>query len=114
MQVEFFAGERHRGFVCKTAREYIARIRQVAQDDPTLLIAYAQTMYMALLSGGQIMRRIQRTAMGLQGTEGGAIFEFEQARHATHYPERLQLHRSSAAPEHFRPLPPTSQCVISQ
>jgi hypothetical protein len=33
--------------------------------------------YLALLSGGQIMRRIQRTAMGLNTTDGGAIFEFE-------------------------------------
>jgi heme oxygenase len=34
--------------------------------------------YLALLSGGQIMRRIQRGAMGLRDAEGGAIFTFAE------------------------------------
>jgi hypothetical protein len=34
--------------------------------------------YPALLSGGQIMRRIQRGAMGLRDAEGGAIFTFAE------------------------------------
>jgi heme oxygenase len=35
-------------------------------------------MYLALLSGGQIIRKIQKNAMGLPNDKGGEIFEFEQ------------------------------------
>eukprot|EP00854_Cymbomonas_tetramitiformis_P010598 gene10598-12537_t len=35
--------------------------------------------YMALLSGGQILRRMSKAAMLLPDGQGGAIFEFEEA-----------------------------------
>mmetsp|Transcript_29723 Transcript_29723/g.49929 ORF Transcript_29723/g.49929 Transcript_29723/m.49929 type:complete len:303 (-) Transcript_29723:580-1488(-) len=75
--IVYFGGQREGSARCKAVDEYIARIRHVAGTEPVLLLAYAQTMYMALLSGGQVIGRIQRTAMGLKPTDGGgAIFEF--------------------------------------
>mmetsp|Transcript_13377 Transcript_13377/g.18280 ORF Transcript_13377/g.18280 Transcript_13377/m.18280 type:complete len:274 (+) Transcript_13377:292-1113(+) len=62
---------------CAAVVEYTARIQHVTKEDPVLLIAYAQAMYMALLSGGQIIRKVQRTAMGLKEADGGSIFIFE-------------------------------------
>ena len=46
---------------------------------------YAHSMYLALLAGGQIIRRIVKTTLGLQGMEGLAIFEFseEVSKHQT-------------------------------
>mmetsp|Transcript_35322 Transcript_35322/g.67533 ORF Transcript_35322/g.67533 Transcript_35322/m.67533 type:complete len:293 (-) Transcript_35322:325-1203(-) len=74
--INFFLGSATFGEPCDAVQEYTSRIKQVAKEDPVLLIAYAQTMYMALLSGGQILRRIQSTAMGLKQEEGGKIFHF--------------------------------------
>jgi hypothetical protein len=84
VQIVYFGGQREGSARCKAVDEYIARIRHVAGTEPVLLLVYAQTMYMALLSGGQVIGRLQRTAMGLKPTDGGgAIFEFALVRTPT-------------------------------
>lgn len=74
--IVYFGGQKESAR-CKAVDEHIARIRHVAGTEPVLLLAYAQTMYMALLAGGQVIRRLQLAAMGLKPADGGgAIFEF--------------------------------------
>jgi len=55
---------------------YCARLSEVAASNPVLLVAYAQTMYVALLAGGQTIAAFMRTARGLVKGEGDSIFTF--------------------------------------
>lgn len=68
---------------------YLARLEACAKDDPDLLVVYAYHMYMALLSGGQILKRLTtkfllpkkgKAGTGVQqdGKEKGlALYTFE-------------------------------------
>ena len=56
-------------------KAYVERIREVAENEPELLVAHSYTRYLGDLSGGQILKGIAQTAMNL--TEGGtAFYEF--------------------------------------
>jgi hypothetical protein len=57
--------------------EYTARLASLAASEPLLLLAHAQTMYLALLAGGAVLARMLRVARALPPGEGTAIFEFE-------------------------------------
>lgn len=58
---------------------YVSRIEAAAREQPLLLLAYAQTMYVALFAGGSTLRRLLRAARGLPPSEpqGSCIFEFD-------------------------------------
>jgi heme oxygenase len=54
---------------------YVQRIRELAAQEPELLVAHSYTRYLGDLSGGQILKGIAQTAMNLN--EGGtAFYEF--------------------------------------
>ncbi|CCH66380.1 Heme oxygenase [Richelia intracellularis HH01] len=56
-------------------KAYVERIREVAANEPELLVAHSYTRYLGDLSGGQILKGIAQTAMNL--TDGGtAFYEF--------------------------------------
>ena len=59
------------------AREYVARIRQVAQEAPELLVGHHYTRYIGDLSGGQILKNIAQKAMNLGEHDGLRFYEFE-------------------------------------
>ena len=60
----------------QAAQEYVARIREISEQQPELLVAHAYTRYLGDLSGGQVLKKIAENAMNL--TEGGtAFYEFE-------------------------------------
>lgn len=59
---------------------YLARIRQISEQRPELLVAHAYTRYMGDLSGGQILKKIAKQAMNLPDGQGTAFYEFEQIR----------------------------------
>ncbi len=60
-------------------RAYVQRIEEIAERQPELLVAHAYTRYMGDLSGGQILKKIAKQAMGLH--DGGtAFYEFEAIR----------------------------------
>ena len=61
----------------KAGKAYVARIRQVAQTEPELLVAHCYTRYLGDLSGGQILKKIAQKAMNLTDGEGTAFYEFE-------------------------------------
>jgi heme oxygenase len=57
-------------------QKYLQRIRDLSVKSPELLVAHAYTRYMGDLSGGQILKKIAREAMGLK--DGGtAFYEFD-------------------------------------
>lgn len=56
---------------------YVARIREVAQTEPALLVAHAYVRYMGDLSGGQSLRNIARSAMDLPPDKGTGLHEFD-------------------------------------
>ncbi|KAI3429775.1 hypothetical protein D9Q98_010088 [Chlorella vulgaris] len=55
---------------------YIARLRELSEKQPVLLLAHAFTQHMAGLSGGRILKRLARKHMKLPEDKGTAIFEF--------------------------------------
>eukprot|EP00873_Tetraselmis_striata_P011668 jgi/Tetstr1/431932/TSEL_021421.t1 len=56
---------------------YLAHLRAVETEDPTLLLVYAYHLHMAILAGGAIIKRMARRSMNLPQNLGTAIFEFD-------------------------------------
>lgn len=57
---------------------YVARIRDVSETAPALLVAHSYTRYLGDVSGGQILKGLVRRTFGLSATEGTAFYEFAQ------------------------------------
>ena len=64
----------------KPAVEYEARIREIAKDNPELLIGHHYSRYIGDLSGGQLLKTITKKAMNLSGDEGLSFYIFEEIR----------------------------------
>ncbi|ELU13716.1 hypothetical protein CAPTEDRAFT_26888, partial [Capitella teleta] len=79
--VSFYLGSDWRGHVQPSlpAKEYCDRIMEISEKTPILLIAYVHSMYLAILAGGQIIKKIIRRSLGLVGNDGLAIFEFSES-----------------------------------
>lgn len=75
----FYYGDNWRNEVqvSRKGLAYIVRLRAVANDDPTLLIAHAYVRYMDNLSGGQRLKAIIRSMLALPEGSGTAFYEFE-------------------------------------
>ncbi len=56
---------------------YVARIREIAESQPELLVSHCYTRYLGDLSGGQILKKISQRAMNLTDGEGTAFYEFD-------------------------------------
>ncbi len=76
----FYYGNNWRDQVAPSdaTKKYVARIHEVASQDPALLVAHLYTRYLGDLSGGQILKKIAKNAMKLTDGEGMAFYEFEQ------------------------------------
>lgn len=55
---------------------YVAEMRAAVNEEPVLIMAYCQALYMGLLSGGVVIRRWLINAFGLTPPMGVAIFDF--------------------------------------
>jgi len=62
----------------KPAVEYEARIREIAKDNPELLIGHHYSRYIGDLSGGQLLKTITKKAMNLTSDEGLSFYIFEE------------------------------------
>ncbi len=62
----------------EACQRYVNRIREVAEDDPELLVGHHYTRYMGDLSGGQILKGIAEKAMDLRDGDGLHFYEFEK------------------------------------
>ena len=63
--------------ISKSAEEYVVRIHTVAQNSPELLVGHHYTRYIGDLSGGQILKKIAKKALNLNGNNGLNFYEFE-------------------------------------
>jgi hypothetical protein len=54
---------------------YAARLRQLAAEQPLLLLAHAFTQHLAGLSGGRIIKRLCRRYMALPQDKGARLWE---------------------------------------
>ena len=71
---EYFYGQDWRDQIYPTeaTQQYVNRIKEVAHENPKLLIGHHYTRYMGDLSGGQILKNIAKNALGLE--DGGLDF----------------------------------------
>ena len=60
------------------AKEYVARIREIAQSSPELLVGHHYTRYLGDLSGGQILKTIAQKAMNNPTDDGLHFYVFPQ------------------------------------
>jgi len=77
--LRYYYGPMWRSIVVPTeqCQRYVNRIREVAEDDPELLVGHHYTRYMGDLSGGQILKGIAEKALDLRKGEGLHFYEFE-------------------------------------
>ena len=68
---------RHHIKPTEQCQRYLDRIREVADDEPELLIGHHYTRYMGDLSGGQILKNIAEKSLKLRPGEGLHFYEFE-------------------------------------
>ena len=77
LQFYYGANWRQEAKNTKAGKAYVARIREIAETKPELLVAHCYTRYLGDLSGGQILKKISQRAMNLSDGEGIAFYEFE-------------------------------------
>ena len=77
--LDFLWGETWREHlsISPARQQYLDRIRWVGENDPGLLVAHSYTRYMGDLSGGQVVERVVRRSLKIQGEEGFHFFHFE-------------------------------------
>jgi len=61
---------------------YIQRLRWLGENAPELLVAHSYTRYLGDLSGGQVVAKIVRRALGLRDDEGLSFFYFDEIENA--------------------------------
>ena len=62
---------------CPSTDTYVHRIREIAKEEPYLLIAHHYTRYLGDLSGGQILKSIAQKALNLD-QQGLAFYGFKR------------------------------------
>ncbi len=58
------------------AQSYVARLREISNTQPELLVAHSYTRYLGDLSGGQILKGVAQRGMNLVDGEGTHFYEF--------------------------------------
>lgn len=76
--MEYYYGADWQASVTPSAatRRYVERIREVAKDEPTLLIAHQYTRYLGDLFGGQMMGGMATRTLGLAEGKGIEFYQF--------------------------------------
>ena len=62
--------------ISDSAQSYVDRIRYVAKESPELLVGHHYTRYIGDLSGGQILKKIAKKALNIEGNQGLDFYEF--------------------------------------
>ena len=60
----------------EAGKTYVARLQEIANSEPALLVAHAYVRYLGDLSGGQGLKRIVRSALDLPSEQGTRFYEF--------------------------------------
>lgn len=75
--LQYFYGDNWKETISptKSCQEYVDRIKKVSQEDAILLISHHYTRYIGDLSGGQILKKIAKTALNV-GDEALNFYNF--------------------------------------
>merc|ERR1719314_31227 len=78
--MEYYFGASWQGSVkpSPATAKYVARIEEVAREQPDLLIAHQYTRYLGDLFGGQMMGGMATKSLGLEDGKGIAFYNFEE------------------------------------
>ena len=76
--LKFYYGNNWKNLIeiSDSAKSYVDRIRFVAKESPELLVGHHYTRYIGDLSGGQILKKIAKKALNINGNEGLDFYEF--------------------------------------
>ena len=79
LDMEYYFGSDWRTRVQPSAatQKYVARVREVANETPELLVAHQYTRYLGDLFGGQMMGGMARRSLSLDEGRGTRFYEFE-------------------------------------
>lgn len=58
-------------------QEYLDHLNKIAEEDPVRLVAYVYHMYMAILAGGYMIRKLVKRTMGLKDDRGVNALSFD-------------------------------------
>ena len=85
--VRFYYGPIWRSLITpsEACNQYVNRIREVAKNEPELLVSHHYTRYLGDLSGGQILKGIAEKALELGDGQGLKFYEFEQIEDSKAY-----------------------------
>ena len=77
--LNFYYGDNWRNEIAisNSAQSYVNRIRLVAKETPELLVGHHYTRYIGDLSGGQILKKIAKKALNLEGNNGLNFYDFK-------------------------------------
>ena len=87
--LDFWRGPRDGTDMSPATRDYVDRIHQVAATEPLLLLSHAYTRYLGDLSGGKVLKRVAKRAMGLDG-DGLAFYDFANIQSAKLFKDRYR------------------------
>ena len=78
--VRFYYGPIWRSLITpsEACNQYVNRIREVAKNEPELLVGHHYTRYLGDLSGGQILKGIAEKALALGDGQGLKFYDFEK------------------------------------
>ena len=78
--LRFYYGPIWRSLVTpsEACNQYVNRIREVAKNEPELLVGHHYTRYLGDLSGGQILKGIAEKALALGDGQGLKFYDFEK------------------------------------
>ena len=78
--LRFFYGPIWRSLIIpsEACNQYVNRIREVAKNEPELLVGHHYTRYLGDLSGGQILKGIAEKALELVDGQGLKFYDFEK------------------------------------
>ena len=65
--------------------KYVNRIREIAKDDPNLLVGHHYTRYLGDLSGGQILRGIAENSLKPEKGKGLSFYDFSVISDSKNY-----------------------------
>ena len=75
----FYYGENWREEIApsEAGKVYVARLQEISNTEPELLVAHAYVRYLGDLSGGQGLKSIVRSALELPSDKGTRFYEFD-------------------------------------
>ena len=87
MDLRFYYGPIWRSLIkpSEACERYVNRIREVAKNEPELLVGHHYTRYLGDLSGGQILKGIAQKAMELGDGQGLKFYDFENIENPKAY-----------------------------